>query len=496
MRALGLVLLLGTTVRAAGPGRLVYRVDSTADEPAAALDGTCVSTGDGTCTLRAAVMAANHAPNPSGLEVLIHVPVGRYELTRNEVATNTEDCSTVETCGALKVLGRMTVLGAGMDRTAIVNDRSYAGRGFAMSSGAALTLIGASLEDFATVELGETARPRGGAILNDGGDLKVVDVAFRRNVAYAHLSYWLHLGRGGAIFSSGTLTVEHCLFEQNGPGVEATDAVIRDSTFVRNVGPAITAAPSHRFAALNTTIADPLESCAETFCPSSVGVSFAGTHGCTEELDNVTITGNAYGIAVDEGDGPPGDAPCTLTIRNSIVWGNAGDVGGRYTSCPGCARVASNGFNLIRSVHWTLLAGRFTGAYSTADPLLGQLRENGGPVPGPTRFPGPGSPAIDAGDPAGCLDVSGALLATDQRGVKRPIGARCDLGAVEVDPTGDVDASGVVDVRDVFYLVDFLFTGGPAPIGRADVNGDGRTDIADLFYLVEYLLAGGPAPVW
>ncbi|HKX13302.1 MAG TPA: DUF11 domain-containing protein, partial [bacterium] len=41
------------------------------------------------------------------------------------------------------------------------------------------------------------------------------------------------------------------------------------------------------------------------------------------------------------------------------------------------------------------------------------------------------SPAIDAGDPAGCIDQDGDPLTTDQRGAPRPFGDRCDIGAFE-----------------------------------------------------------------
>jgi predicted outer membrane repeat protein len=63
---------------------------------------------------------------------------------------------------------------------------------------------------------------------------------------------------------------------------------------------------------------------------------------------------------------------------------------------------------------------------STADPLLGPLQDNGGFTQ--THLPAPGSPAIDAGDPANCSGV-------DQRGVPRPQGPRCDIGSVEVQPS-------------------------------------------------------------
>ncbi len=64
------------------------------------------------------------------------------------------------------------------------------------------------------------------------------------------------------------------------------------------------------------------------------------------------------------------------------------------------------------------------------------------------------------------------------------------------DPNGD----SMIDPSDIFYLVAYLFTGGPAPAGTAgpvlsgDANGDGVVDPADIFYVVNYLFGGGPAP--
>jgi len=52
-----------------------------------------------------------------------------------------------------------------------------------------------------------------------------------------------------------------------------------------------------------------------------------------------------------------------------------------------------------------------------------------------------------------------------------------------------------VNVADVFYMINFLFAGGPTPLGRANVNGGSVIDVADVFYLINYLFAGGPAPV-
>ncbi len=135
------------------------------------------------------------------------------------------------------------------------------------------------------------------------------------------------------------------------------------------------------------------------------------------------------------------------------------------------------------------------GTYLASDPQLGavSLADNGGLTQ--TLMPPPASPAIGAGNNLGCTDAFGAALTSDQRGVKRPIGARCDLGAIEVEPKGDVNGDGNVNVADVFYLINYLFAGGAPPLGRANVNGDTTIGVADVFYLINYLFAGGPAPV-
>lgn len=70
------------------------------------------------------------------------------------------------------------------------------------------------------------------------------------------------------------------------------------------------------------------------------------------------------------------------------------------------------------------------GAPLPLPPQLGPLQNNGGPTQ--THPLLCGSPAIDAGDRAGCTDADGNLLTTDQRGVSRPQGAVCDVGAFEV----------------------------------------------------------------
>ncbi len=63
---------------------------------------------------------------------------------------------------------------------------------------------------------------------------------------------------------------------------------------------------------------------------------------------------------------------------------------------------------------------------------------------------------------------------------------------------GDIDLSFTeIDVADLIYLVDYMFTGGPAPpeLNLADVDGSCTIDISDLVYLVDFMFTGGPPPV-
>jgi hypothetical protein len=61
---------------------------------------------------------------------------------------------------------------------------------------------------------------------------------------------------------------------------------------------------------------------------------------------------------------------------------------------------------------------------------------------------------------------------------------------------GDSNNDSLVNVSDVIFLNNFLFSGGPAPpcMNQADTNLDGRVDNSDSIYLLNWLYNGGPAP--
>jgi hypothetical protein len=160
----------------------------------------------------------------------------------------------------------------------------------------------------------------------------------------------------------------------------------------------------------------------------------------TVQAFNSTITANWADADVNGtgiGGGVHNAAGATFTFQNSILAGNAETlrVGILFVATPGeCdGTILSRGNNLMEyydTSHCTV-----TGSPLLADPKLGPLQNNGGPTQ--THALLAGSPAIDGGNPGGCLDHLGAPLLQDQRGLLRPVDGnqdgtgQCDVGAVE-----------------------------------------------------------------
>jgi hypothetical protein len=122
---------------------------------------------------------------------------------------------------------------------------------------------------------------------------------------------------------------------------------------------------------------------------------------------------------------------------NTILATNTGSTG---PDCANTGTVTSQGYNLIGNntgCTFTPATGDQVGTgASPINPLLGALGDNGGPTPTMSLLTN--SPAINAGNPAAVSDATApappALIpcaTTDQRGVSRPQGAFCDIGAFE-----------------------------------------------------------------
>ena len=61
---------------------------------------------------------------------------------------------------------------------------------------------------------------------------------------------------------------------------------------------------------------------------------------------------------------------------------------------------------------------------------------------------------------------------------------------------GDADGTTVISIADVVHLINYIFSGGPAPatLRGGDPDCTGATSVADVVYLINYIFAGGPAP--
>lgn len=158
----------------------------------------------------------------------------------------------------------------------------------------------------------------------------------------------------------------------------------------------------------------------------------------TLHVTNSSFSGNASTDAAISNGG-------TATVTNSTISGN---IGGGFENS-GTATVMNTIVNNNTSSNCIDYQGTLTASNNLADDdncgpgfvnspsiLLGPLADNGGPTQ--TMALLPGSAAIDAGDDTACP-------ATDQRGVTRPQGAHCDIGAYEAEPaTGDDTTSPTI----------------------------------------------------
>jgi CSLREA domain-containing protein len=471
-RLASLVLLALSAVWAArASADVTFHVNSTEDHVDDISDGVCAD-AFGKCTLRAAIMEANLGG--AGPYTIV-LPAGTYTFTRG--VTNPDDHSN----GDLDVSVHVTINGAGAATTVI--DANHLDRAFKVSPTGYLELYGLTIRNGQPPSV---ARPAdGGAIVAHGnlildrcvldsntsstygGAISAVQLAGETatvlvsNTTFSRNS----TGNGGGFYGySNTVFFGACTFWGNSAGGGGGIQQITGSLSMQN-----------------------------TTLYQNTAANFGGgiyVYNAPTKLCNVTLGGNSADTNMDGyglGGGLYADST-TVTVWNS-VFANLNDKTHGNDDCrTATATVALNGGNQFR----TMNGCNYTGGVVEVDPLLAALKDNGGPTL--TEMLSPSSFALDAGTD-GCVDINGQPLLVDQRGVKRPLGAKCDLGAVEVEPIGDANGDGVVGIADVFYVINFLFAGGPAPLGRANVNGGSVIDVADVFYLINFLFAGGPAPV-
>ncbi len=154
---------------------------------------------------------------------------------------------------------------------------------------------------------------------------------------------------------------------------------------------------------------------------------------------NVTVAGNrsdANANGVGDGGGLAINDNAKLQLRNSVIADNLdNNAGGTTPDCAAATLAQGNSdFNHVEGVGTCAFFVGLNDVTGT-DPMLAVTLANNGGVTR-THLPLAGSPLIDAGDPAGCVDIGGLAFTTDQRDAPflRVSGTACDKGAVEIQP--------------------------------------------------------------
>ncbi|HEX6898760.1 MAG TPA: choice-of-anchor Q domain-containing protein [Thermoanaerobaculia bacterium] len=284
---------------------------------------------------------------------------------------------------------------------------------------------------------GNTAGNNGGGIYveDTGGPLLIQNTVISGNQAGAD---------GGGVYfydPDDSTTIEGCTISGNtagnlGGGIYVYDTdggthTIRQTTISGNSalagGGIYLYGPDDPFVIENSTISGN-----QATAGNGGGIYLYSFYASSLTLRHVTLASNSA-----SGSGGGIHAEVTQPdIFNSIIGDNTAttdsdlsnglDGGFELTSTlvesPGGANINDNGGNILNQ-----------------DPQLGPLQNNGGATQ--THLPAGASPAVNAGNNA-------ESLATDQRGVARPVNVTSDMGAVEVNPGTIQLTVGAVNVNE------------------------------------------------
>lgn len=303
-------------------------------------------------------------------------------------------------------------------------DGNFANRVFEVQRGVTCTMTG--------LKIVNGLQPVEGAGVLNSGVLTLQRCLFSNNVASAMLG----TTRGGAVMNSGTMNV-----------LESTFIANQARGLAGSLGGAI-----HNGGTLRLN--------GSTFIQNQVSgsggaISTLGSATAGAGITNCTFYGNTAnqpGSALHTDGSGLGQyvsvVNCTFARHASFV----------IQSLISQATVVANCIVAGGTVSATDGGNNIVG--TTIDPRLGPLADNGGPTL--TMEPLPDSPAIDQGNNQICPP-------TDQRGVARPIRARCDIGAVETTsaPTPSViqfaSAAASVNEDAANATINVLRLGNSAP---------------------------------
>lgn len=378
------LLLLSTSrvLDASGP----WFVTSTGDDT----NNDCLSTSTPCVSINGALAKPGFVDGDT-----IKVAIGTYYGTGSEVVLLNRSATLSGGWDATFTVqsGMSTIDGQGVRRGITVEgypaksvylDRFVVTNGYASNTlgGGVLNKDGYLSVSNSTVSY-NIAGTDGGGISNLSGALSILDSSITGNTANESRSSCP--GGGGLSSINGSLTISKTTVSANqvlqgcpGAGIEAINyLILTNSTVSGNTG----------------------------------GDGIYAFNGAS--IYNSTISNNfRYGIYVWLN---------TANLKNSII-SNNGTADCHIDQTYG-GTLTSLGYNLIQNKgNCSLNSNDLSGI----EPKLGPLQDNGGPTLTQALMPGP---AINGGNPEGCIDNLGNPLNTDQRGMPRV--GRCDIGAFE-----------------------------------------------------------------
>jgi CSLREA domain-containing protein len=357
--------------------------DSASAQSTAAFPGSVIkvttkvdeSNTDGDCSLREAIEAANTNTTVDGCKAGSATEQDAIHFAVGKKAKTIvlgSQLPAITDPSGLRITGR---------EASITISGNEQVRVFEVAAGAQLALLHLTVAD-------GTGGFSGGGLLNSG-TVKVANTTFSNNSA----------SFGGGILNDGTLEVTKSTLSNNSAGVNGAGIYnqsgstleVTNSTFSEN-------SATQDGGGIFNNVASTLEVTNSTFSENSVG-------------------NTARGIFNNGG---------TATLRNTILSNSTS--GGNL--CTGTPPIADGGYNI--DTDGTCVEESVTTSQTT-DPRLDPdgLQDNGGPTKTIALLEG--SPAINA-IPQG-ENGCGTDIKTDQRGVSRPQGSGCDIGAYEKEGT-------------------------------------------------------------
>jgi hypothetical protein len=254
----------------------------------------------------------------------------------------------------------------------------------AATGGGAIQVTGIGLNVSGSTFTGNEVTDDGGAILGAGGIVTITSSTFTGNIAH---------GDGGAVATgSGNLTVDASTMVGNQAGGNGGAVAAGGPAYLVN----------------------------STFRGNAADVAGGMFHSpALVGIRHVTATRNSAPAGAHVASQGP------LTTGRTVY----AEPQGGGSACELINATASEGYNRASDGSCQLTAGT---DQVSATLVLGPLADNGGPTP--TLLPGAGLadviPEVDC-DP---------LVLTDQRGLARPQGDGCDIGAVDIEPSYRPDA--------------------------------------------------------